>query len=59
MATIGGTAFAVATKDSSIGMPPVKDMVFCDVASMIWSVDVVKSDGKLKNYCIMMSKEDG
>jgi len=29
-----------------------------DVASMIWSVDVVESDGQLKTYCIM-NKEDG
>ena len=57
MATIGGTAFAV-TKDSSIGMPPVKGMGLGDVASMIWSIDVVKSDGQLKKYCIM-NKEDG
>ncbi len=57
MATIGGTAFAVA-RDSSIGTPPVKGMGLGDVASMIWSVDVVKSDGQLKTYCIM-NKEDG
>lgn len=52
MATIGGSCFAVV-KDSSIGLPPIKGMGLGDVASMLWSVDIVQSDGLLKTYYVM------
>lgn len=57
MATVGGSSFAVV-KDSAIGSPPVKGMGLGDVASMIWSVDVVEGDGRLKTYCVMVDSVD-
>jgi len=50
-ATVGGTCFAV-TKDSSIGEHPLKGMGLGDMASMLWSVNVVEDDGEVHEYCI-------
>ncbi|GFH47248.1 hypothetical protein CTEN210_03723 [Chaetoceros tenuissimus] len=51
MATVGGTIFAFS-KDSCIGEHPVKGMGLGDMASMLWSVQVVEDDGELKEYCL-------
>ena len=51
MATVGGTCFALS-KDCSIGEHPVKGMGLGDMASMLWSVQVVEEDGELKEYCL-------
>lgn len=52
MATVGGSCFATV-KDSSIGLSPVKGLGLGDVASMLWSVDVVESNGELKTYTVL------
>ena len=56
LATIGGTIFAV-TKDSCIGEPTVPGMGIGDVASMLWSVDIVEANGDLKTYQVMTDKD--
>ena len=50
-ATVGGTCFAV-TKDSSIGEHPLKGLGLGDMASLLWSVQVVEDDGEIHEHCL-------
>ena len=45
-------------KDSAIGLPPFKGTGIGDVASSLWSVDVVESNGEINTYCVLNKDEE-